>query len=313
MTDKLKLFCGNSNPMLGKEICHNLGVEMGKVHIQKYANENIEVQIQENVRGADVFVLQTASPPVNEGIMELLIMIDAIRHASAARITAVLPYYPYARSDKKDKPRISIAARLMADLLEAAGTDRVLAMNLHSPQTQGFFRMPADQLDASPILCDYFRKKNLKNFTVLAVDAGRAKWAANYAKRLKLPLAILDKRRRSDHESAIVENIIGDVKGHHVAIFDDEILTAGSIMAAVDTLRKFGAGDVYTACVHPVLEGPAMERIRASSIKELVITNTLPLPPSKQDPRIRILSVAGLFAEAIKRIHKGESVSEIFA
>jgi len=286
---------------------------MGKVHIQKYANENIEVQIQENVRGADVFVLQTASPPVNEGIMELLIMIDAIRHASAARITAVLPYYPYARSDKKDKPRISIAARLMADLLEAAGTDRVLAMNLHSPQTQGFFRMPADQLDASPILCDYFRKKNLKNFTVLAVDAGRAKWAANYAKRLKLPLAILDKRRRSDHESAIVENIIGDVKGHHVAIFDDEILTAGSIMAAVDTLRKFGAGDVYTACVHPVLEGPAMERIRASSIKELVITNTLPLPPSKQDPRIRILSVAGLFAEAIKRIHKGESVSEIFA
>ena len=313
MSDRLKLFCGNSNPMLGKEICHNLGIEMGKVHIQKYANENIEVQIQENVRGADVFVLQTASPPVNEGIMELLIMIDAIRHASAARITAVLPYYPYARSDKKDKPRISIAARLMADLLEAAGTDRVLAMNLHSPQTQGFFRMPADQLDASPILCDYFRKKNLKNFTVLAVDAGRAKWAANYAKRLKLPLAILDKRRRSDHESAIVENIIGDVKGHHVAIFDDEILTAGSIMAAVDTLRKFGAGDVYTACVHPVLEGPAMERIRASSIKELVITNTLPLPPSKQDPRIRILSVAGLFAEAIKRIHKGESVSEIFA
>jgi len=312
MSDKLKLFCGNSNPMLAKEICENLGIEPGQVHIQRYANENIEVQILENVRGADVFVLQTASPPVNEGIMELLIMIDAVRHASAARITAVLPYYPYARSDKKDKPRISIAARLMADLLEAAGVDRVLTMNLHSPQTQGFFRIPADQLDASPILCEYFRKKNLKNFAVLAVDAGRAKWAANYAKRLKLPLAILDKRRRSDLESAVVENVIGDVKGKHVAIFDDEILTAGSIMAAVDTIRKFGAGDVYAACVHPVLEGPAMEKIRASSLKELVITNTLPLPPQKQDPRIRVLSVAGLFAEAIKRIHKGESVSEIF-
>ncbi len=312
MSDALKLFCGNSNPMLAKEIAQSLGIEMGKVLIHKYANDNIEVQIQENVRGADVFVLQTASPPVNEGIMELLIMIDAIRHASAARITAVLPYYPYVRSDKKDKPRISIAARLMADLLEAAGADRVLTMNLHSLQIQGFFRIQADQLDASPIICDYFRKKNLANFTVMAVDAGRAKWAAHYAKRLKLPLAILDKRRLSDHEAAVVENVIGDVKNRNVAIFDDEILTAGSIMAAVDTIRKFGAMDVYTACVHPLLEGPAMERIRASAIKELVVTNTLPLSPQKQDPRIRVLSVATLFAEAIKRIHIGESVSEIF-
>ena len=244
--------------------------------------------------------------------MELLIMIDAIHHASASRVTAVLPYYPYVRSDKKDKPRISITARLMADLLEAAGANRVLTMNLHSLQIQGFFNSPADQLDASPILCEYFRQKNLRDFAVLAVDAGRAKWAANYAKRLRLPLAILDKRRRSDQEAAFVENIIGDVDGKHVAIFDDEILTAGSIMAAVDTIRKFGAGDVYAACVHPVLEGPAMERIRASSLKELVITNTLPLSPQKQDPRIRVLSVAGLFAEAINRIHKGESVSEIF-
>jgi ribose-phosphate pyrophosphokinase len=313
MAQTPKIFCGNSNPMLGREIAQNLGIEVGKVHIQKYANENIEVQILENVRGADVFVLQTASPPVNEGIIELLIMIDAIRHASAARVTAVLPYYPYVRSDKKDKPRISIAARLMADLLESAGADRVLTMNLHSPQIQGFFRIPVDQLDASPILIEYFKKKNLKDFAVLAVDAGRAKWASGYAKRLKLPLTILDKRRRSDDESAIVENIIGDVKGKNVAIFDDEILTAGSIMAAVETVRKFGARDVYSACVHAVLEGPAMDRIRASSLKELVITNTLPLPPEKNEPRIHILSVAGLFAEAIKRIHKGESVSAIFA
>lgn len=312
MANTLKLFCGNSNPSLAVEICQHLGIELGKVHIQKYANENIEVQIKENVRGADVFVLQTASPPVNEHFMELLIMIDAIKHASASRVTAVLPYYFYARSDKKDKPRISIAARLVADLLQTAGADRVLTMNLHSPQTQGFFRIPADQLDASPILCEYFRRKDLSNFTVLAVDAGRAKWAANYARRLKLPLAILDKRRRSDHESAYVENIIGEVKDKHVAIFDDEILTAGSIMAAVDAVKKFGAGEVYAACVHPVLEGSAMEKIRGSVIKELVITNTLPLPSSKHDPRIRVLSVAPLFAEAIRRIHYGESVSAIF-
>jgi ribose-phosphate pyrophosphokinase len=312
MPDTLKLFCGNSNPELAQEIARKLKIKLGAVRIHKYANENIEVQILENVRGADVFVLQTASPPVNEGIMELLIMIHAVRHASAARVTAVIPYYPYVRSDKKDKPRISIAARLVADLLEAAGADRVLTMNLHALQTQGFFRIPVDQLDAAPLLCEYFRKKNLRNFVVLAVDAGRAKWAAGYARRLHLPLAILDKRRDSKDESAVVENVIGDVKGKHVAIFDDEILTAGSLIAAVETMYKFSAGDVYASCVHGVLEGPAMERIRASKLKELVITNTLPLPPSKQDPRVKVLSVAGLFAEAIKRIHRGESVSAIF-
>ncbi|MBI4831131.1 MAG: ribose-phosphate pyrophosphokinase [Candidatus Lindowbacteria bacterium] len=312
MGDKLRVFSGSAHPELAREICNLLETSVGEVTIHKFANDNIKVKIEENVRNADVFVIQPSTIPVNEGFMELLIIIDAIKHASANRITAVLPYYPYARSDKKDEPRISITARLVADLLETAGANRILTMDLHSPQIQGFCRIPADQLLALPILCDYFRAKLEDDYVVVAADAGGVKTTAGYASRLHLPLAIIDKRRFADDDKAAVLNIVGDVKGKKAIIFDDEISTGGTLVEAAGELLSFGVREVSAGIVHPVLVGNAIDKLAHSRLKELVVTNTLPVPVEKKLDKITVLSVAPLFAEAIKRIHEGESVSALF-
>lgn len=312
MADKLKVFSGSSHPRLAREICDLLEINLGAMSIHKFANDNIKVKIEENVRSADVFVVQPSTIPVNEGLMELLIIIDAIKHASANRITAVLPYYPYVRSDKKDEPRISITARLVADLLESAGANRILTMDLHSPQIQGFFRIPADQLLALPLLCDYFAAKLEDDYVVVSADAGGVKMTAGYAARLHLPLAIIDKRRFADDDKATVLNIVGDVKGKKTIIFDDEISTGGTLVEAADELLSFGATEVSAGIVHPVLVGDAIEKLRRSNLKELVVTNTLPVGPEKKLDNVTVLSVAPLFAEVIKRIHEGESVSALF-
>lgn len=312
MGDKLKVFSGSAHPELAAEICGLLEIDIGEMTIHKFANDNIKVKIEENVRNADVFVVQPSTIPVNEGLMELLIIIDAIKHASAQRITAVLPYYPYARSDKKDEPRISITARLVADLLETAGANRILTMDLHSPQIQGYCRIPADQLIALPILCDYFSAKLKDDSIVVSADAGGVKMTAGYASRLHLPLAIIDKRRFADDDRAAVLNIVGNVEGKKAIIFDDEISTGGTLVEAAAELLSFGAVSVSAGIVHPVLVGNATERVADSKLSELVVTNTLPVPPKKQLDKLTILSVAPLFAEAIRRIHNGESVSSLF-
>jgi len=312
MPDKLRIFSGNSNPALAQEISDRLYLPMGAVTIDKFSNENIKVKIDESVRGKDVFVVQTSCPPVNSNIIELLIMLHALKGASAARITAVIPYFPYVRSDKKDEPRISIAAKLMADLLATAGADRVLTMDLHADQIQGFFHMPTDQLLALPILCKYFAEMEMENLVVVAGDVGRAKLNRKYAERLNAPLAILDKRRENDDEVAEVVSVIGDVDGKNAVMFDDEILTGGTIMELVRALKEKGANKIYAGITHALLSGPAVELIEDAPIEELVVTNTVPVPPEKTKGKIKLLSVAELFSEAIKRIHHSESVSSLF-
>ena len=309
---KLQIFSGSAHVKLAQEICDVLDVSLGNIYIHKFANDNLKIKIEENVRNADVYVIQTSSIPVSDGIMELLITIDALKHASADHITAICPYYPYVRSDKKDEPRISITARLMADLLETAGANRIMSMNLHSPQIQGFARIPADQLLALPLMCDYFGQRDLTNTVAVAPDAGGAKMTASYAKRLKLPLAIIDKRRVADDDKAQVRNVVGDVKGKDCIIFDDEVSTAGSLTEGVKILKEFGARDIRAGIVHGVLVGPATERIADSALEELVVTNTLPISPEKRLDKMTVLSVAPLFAEAIRRNHQGESISALF-
>ena len=308
----MKVFCGRSNPELSREICSYLGIELGKCIIHKFKNDNTFVRIEENVRGKDVFVIQTSAPPVNDYFMELLIIIDALKHASASRVTAVLPYYPYARSDKKDQPRICITARLVADLLESAGADRVLTMNLHAEQIQGFFRIPVDQLLASPILCDYFSRNGLKDCIVVAPDAGSAKRAEKYARELGLPLAILDKRRDPLNDTVEIFHIIGDVRGKNAIVFDDEIATGGSMIETANALIEHGARDIHAGAVHAVLCGDAPRKLQESPYKQIVVTNTLPIEGARKIPKIKVLSVAQLFGEAIKRIHEGKSLSELF-
>jgi ribose-phosphate pyrophosphokinase len=306
----LKVFSGTSHPELAGEICDELDIEPGKISFTKFSNENIKVKIEENVRGDDVFILQTSCPPVNDGLVELLIIIDAMKYASAGRITAVLPYYPYVRSDKKDEPRISITARLVADLLETAGANRILTMKLHSPQIVGFSRIPVDQLLATAIICDYFQRKDLTNFVVVSPDVGRAKEAEIYARRLDLPMVIVDKRRYGDDEKAKALYVIGEVEGKNLIIFDDEILTGGSMLEAVRVLRERGAERILAGCTHGVFSGNAIARIEDSPIEELVVTNTIPQRPKSS--KITVLSVAHLFAEAIKAIHRGDSLSKLF-
>ncbi|MBD3267285.1 ribose-phosphate diphosphokinase [bacterium] len=309
----LKVFSGLSNLTLTQEICDFLKIPMGKSEVIEFKNENLLVKIGENVRECDVFVIQTSTSPVNTRIMELLIMIDALKHASAARVTAVLPYFPYVRSDKKDQPRISIAARLMADLLDAAGADRVLTMNLHSFQTQGFFRVPADHLLATPVFIDYFRQLNLEDAIVVAPDAGSAKRGEKYARLLDLPLAIIDKRRVGNNDKAIAKHIIGNVEEKKLAIiFDDEVSTGGSLINTAEILKEKGIQDVRAGIVHPVLCGDAVQRIDNSCINEIVVTNTIPVEGEKKSEKIRVLSVAEMFAKAIHRIHYGASVSDLF-
>jgi len=313
MPDRLRVFSGSSNPELAQEIADRLYLPIGSITINKFSNENIKVKINESVRGKDVFVVQTSCPPVSDNVMELLIMLHAFKSASAGRITAVLPYFPYVRSDKKDEPRISISARLMADLLATAGADRVLTMDLHADQIQGFFNMPADQLLALPILCKYFEQKKMEDLVVVAGDVGRAKLNRRYAERLNAPLAILDKRREDDSEKAEVVSVIGDVEGKNALMFDDEILTGGSLMELIRALKEKGAKEIYAGITHGILAGQAVERIKESPVKELVLTNTVPVPKEKRIDKIKVLSVAELFAEVIKRIHHSESISTIFA
>ena len=311
MREEIKVFTGNGNPVLAQAICDHLNIPLGKAEIARFSNENISVQILDNVRERDVFVVQPLSTPVSENLLELLIMMDALRSASARRITAVVPYYSYARSDKKDKPRISITGRLIADLLVTAGANRMLTMTLHSEQVQGFFRCQADHLSATPILSDYFRSLDLENCVALAADAGSARRAGPYATRLDIPLAFVDKRRISDDEVE-VRAIVGDVEGKTVLYFDDEIARGTSLLETVRLLQGFGVADIYVGATHGVFTGDAVERIKASPVAQVVVTDTVPLPPGRRCEKIVQLSVAPLFGEAIQRIHTGESVSEIF-
>ncbi len=313
MEHDLKLVPCSSHPDLCADIAAHLKVKLCETHVVRFSNENIKVKLAENVRGCDAFVIQTSSPPVSDGIMEMLITIDALKHASADRVTAVLPYYPYARSDKKDEPRISITARLMADLLQAAGADRVLTVDLHSPQIHGFFRIPVDHLTATTVICDHFTKAGLDDRVLVAPDAGEVKDAGRYASRLDIPLAIIDKRRHGDDEDARAYNLIGEVAGKHALIVDDEVATGGTMVEAARLLKEVGASTVTAAVTHPVLSGPGGQRIRESKLEELVVTDSLPIPPEKMSDKIRVLSIAPLFARAIKHIHDGSSVSALFS
>jgi ribose-phosphate pyrophosphokinase len=313
MQGELKVFSGSSHRGLAQGVASYMGIPLGGARITRFSNENIKVKIEENVRGADVFVVQTSCPPVSDCLLETLIMLDAMKYSSASRITAVLPYFPYARSDKKDESRISITARLVADLLQAAGADRVLTMTLHSPQILGFFRIPADQLMAHPILIRYFMQKDLSNTVVVATDAGSAKFAGHFAKRIGTPLAIIDKRRTDDTETARSVALIGEVGGKDAIIYDDEIATGGSISEAARILRSFGAKAVRVGVAHGVFSGGAMETLNAAGMDELVVTDTIPIPEPKLSgiKNLKVLSTASMFGEAIRRIHDGMSLSEL--
>ncbi len=309
MDRPLLIFSGQSNRPLAQAIAEALGLPLGKSTTQRFANDNLFVRFEESLREGDVFIVQSFTPPVQDHLMELLMMIDAAKGASAARVTAVIPYFSYARSDKKDAPRISITARLIADLLQTAGADRVLTMTLHSPQVHGFFKIPVDHLSAEPVIANYFATRvDLENAVVVAPDAGDLKRASSLARRLGLPLAFIDKERVSDTEVR-VRMLVGEVEGKTALIVDDEISTAGSLVEAVEALMQAGAKEVYAAATHGVYVGPAVERIENSPIKEVAATNTC-LP--KPHPKLRTLDVAPLFAEAIWRIHRGESVSSLF-
>jgi ribose-phosphate pyrophosphokinase len=313
MISAIKVISGTAHPELAHDICKHLGTDICRSTVLRFSNENLLVQIEENVREADVFIIQPSCPPVSDGIIELLMTIDALKHASAGRITAVLPYFPYVRSDKKDRPRVSITARLMADLLATAGANRILTMNLHSPQVQGFFRIPADQLQAAPILCDYLRQsRDLSNYVLVAGDVGESKEVGLYANRLDLPIAIVDKRRQGDDEDARAINLIGDVEGKVALIIDDEVASGGTLMEATRFVLERGAVAVEACAVHAVLSGRAIERIEASPLRQLVLTDTIPLPERKRIDKIHIQSVARLFADAIQAIHDGSSVSCLF-
>ncbi|HZP58473.1 MAG TPA: ribose-phosphate pyrophosphokinase [Dehalococcoidia bacterium] len=312
MYSDLAIFTGNAHPELANAICRSLEMPLGESEVFEFSNENIFVRILENVRSRDVFIVQPISSPVNKSVMELLIMIDAFKRASAGRITAVMPYYGYGRSDKKDQPRVPITARLLANLIETAGADRVLTVDLHAGQIQGFFNIPVDELTALYTLSRYFKERDLSEVTVLATDVGDAKRARNIARQLNTPLAIVDKERMGNEERVSALSLIGDVAGRHVLIADDEIDTGGTILAAARIALDRGARSVTAACVHPILSDRAVEKICGSEIEELVVTDTIPLPAQKRHEKITILSVAPLIGEAITRIHTGQSVGELF-
>lgn len=310
--DDLSIFSGNANRSLAAAICRHLRIPLGDADVFQFSNENIFVKINENVRGRDVFVIQPFSTPVNRSIMELLIMIDALKRASATRITAVIPYYAYGRTDKKDQPRVPITARLIADCITVAGADRVLTMDMHAGQIQGFFNIPVDELTAQLIQARYFASKGLQNFTVVSTDEGFAKKARNLADRLDAPLAIVEKRRLDNNGVTEAMGIIGNVEGRNVLMVDDEIDTAGSITQAVHVVREHGALEIYCCATHGIFSGAALERLKGVPLKEIVITNSIPPPDLEHLPNLTVLSVAELFAGTISRIHDGRSVSELF-
>jgi len=309
---KLSIFTGNANPNFARAMAEYLGVPLGRADVFEFSNENIFVRIWDLVREQDVFVIQPTCSPVSKSTMELLIMIDALKRASAARITAVVPYFGYGRTDKKDQPRVPITARLMADLITVAGAHRFLSMDLHAGQIQGFFSIPADELTALNIMARYFSEKRLEDAVVVAPDLGSAKRARNFAEKLGAGLAVIEKRRIGNESKSQVLNVIGEVAGRQAVIIDDEVDTAGSIIDACRVLEDRGISEIYACCTHPVLSGPAVDRIRNSKIVELVTTDTIPLPEWKRLDKIRVLSVAPLFAETIKRIHDGGSIGALF-
>ncbi|HMD42986.1 MAG TPA: ribose-phosphate pyrophosphokinase [Candidatus Acidoferrum sp.] len=310
--ERFKIFTGTANPALADSICHHLNVPLGKALLGRFSDGEIYFQILENVRGADVFVVQPCCYPVDNHLLELLLMIDAFKRASAWRITAVLPYYCYARQDRKDKPRVPISAKLVADLLETAGASRALTLDLHAPQIQGYFDVPVDHLYGSPVLIDHFKQMKLPNLTVVSPDAGGVERARAFAKKLDAPLAIVDKRR-VDVDVSEVMHLIGDVKGRSALIVDDIIDTAGTLVKTADALLREGATQVYAACTHPVFSGPAVERIENSRIAEVVATDSVPLSAAAKNlAKIKILSVADLLARGIRSIHEETSISELF-
>jgi len=305
-----KIFSGRATRKLALEICRHLGVELARAEVMKFKNDNLFVQIQENVRQCEAFVVQTSCPPVDENLMETLIMIDALRRASARRITAVLPYYPYGRSDKKDQPRVPITARLVADLLTTAGADRVMTVDLHSPQIQGFFSIPCDHLTATTLFAQYMGTKGLIAPVAVATDAGAAKRALGFAQALDIPLAIMEKHRRGNTDTVAITAFIGDVRGREAIVFEDEIATGSTLLAAAEVLHQQGAAAIYVCAIHAVFAGDALERLHESVIDEVVVTNTIPHEdlPSK----VTELSVAPLLAAAIERVTTGESISSLF-
>ncbi len=310
--DEFSIYAGNANRPLAQLICRYLATELGEAEVFKFHNDNTFVRVMQNVREQDVFLVQPTSRPVNDSIMELLIMIDAFKRASAGRITAVMPYYAYGRSDKKDQPRVPITARLIADMLTVAGADRVLSMDLHQGQIQGFFSIPVDELTAIHILSRYIKAKNLPDIVVVS-ELGFAKRARNFAEILQAPLAIVEKRRVGNEDKTELMNIIGEVAGHTAVIIDDEIDTAGSLMEAVDALVADGARAIYSCATHGVFSHDALQRIHSSPITEVIVTDTIPLPALAIHDRVTVLSIAPLFGEAIKRIHRGESVGALFS
>lgn len=310
--DAIRLFAGSSHPQLAGEISERLGIPLGKREIIKFDNGNIFIKINESVRDHDVFVIQTSTDPVNDNLMELMLMVDTLRYSSAGRITAVIPYFPYVRSDKKDQPRVSIGARLMATLLESAGCDRVLTLNLHSWQIQGFFRIPVDHVLAESVVMDYFRKRDLTSTVCVSPDAGGAKRVEKYAERLNLPFVIMDKRRSGNDDKAKIVNIIGEVNNKNAIIFDDEISTGRSIIDTARVLSENGAQHISVGVIHGVLSGDGVERLNNSIVDEVVVTNSV-ATPDKNVGKVKVLSCSHILSAAILRIHNGESLTPIFS
>ncbi len=312
--DEMGLFSGRASSRLGQDMAEYLGILLGNIEVKSFSDMEVYVKINENVRGKDIFLIQSTCPPVNENLMELLIMIDAFQRASAQRITAVIPYYGYARQDRKDQPRVPITAKLVANLITVAGADRVLTIDLHAAQIQGFFDIKVDHLFAAPIFIDYFKEKHFDDLVVLSPDVGGVRRARAYARRLNASLAIVDKRRPMANEAQVL-HIVGEVKGKHILIVDDMVDTGGTMIAAMEVLEERGAGEIYASCTHPVLSGGACEKIERSFLKELVVTDSIPLENNKKVSKmskIRVLSVASLLGEAIRRIHENRSVSSLF-
>ncbi len=310
MFGDVEIFSGRSNRPLAEAICQHLGMPLTEADVFDFPNENIFVQLKRSVRGVDVFLVQSLVTPVSRNILELLIFLDALKRASAGRITAVIPFYAYGRSDKKDQPRIAITARLLADLIGAAGADRYMTIDLHAGQIQGFFGIPGDEFSAFPTLSEYLAAQNIPDVVVVSADLGFAKKARNFARRLDTPLAFVEKRRIGNDPKAQALTVIGDVEDKNVIIVDDEVDTAGTLVEAVELMKRCGARDVYTVCTHATLSDPALERLCSAAIKEFICTDTVPIPPPKILPNFKILSVAPLLAETIARTHEGRSVGE---
>jgi len=310
--DELKVFTGNAHPALAQAVTEYLDIPIGKCEVFEFSNENIFVRILDNVRQRDTFVIQPLSSPVNKSLVELLIMIDALKRASAGRITAVVPYYGYSRTDKKDQPRVPITARLVADLLTVAGANRVLTVDLHAAQIQGFFNIPVDELTALYLLSNYFKKKDFDDLVVVATDIGISKRARDVAARLDAPLAIMEKRRVGNIGQTETLNVIGEVEGKVALTIDDEIDTAGSLVNTVSVLEERGVKEIYACCTHPIFSGPAIQRIASCSVKEVVVTDTVPVADDKRLNKITVLPIAPLLGEAIHRIHTGQSIGAMF-